>query len=86
MIVRSRDAATLHTGRITLENLTGDTWISSHTLTGLPSGDPFVGGGAITLAAALYRVRITTTTGTDKRSRRTRPTPGASLRSEAAAQ
>lgn len=65
MIVRSRDAATLHTGRITLENLTGNTWISSHTLTGLPSGDPFVGGGAITLAAALYRVRITTTTGTD---------------------
>ncbi len=65
MIVRSRDAATLHTGRITLENLTGNTWISSHTLTGLPSGDPFVGGGAVTLAAALDRVRITTTTGTD---------------------
>ena len=65
MIVRSRDAATLHTGRITLENMTGNTWISSHTLTGLSSGDPFVGAGTVTLAAALDRVRITTTTGTD---------------------
>jgi len=65
MIVRSRDAATLHTGRVTLENISGNTWISSHTLTGLSSGDPFVGAGTVTLAAALDRVRITTTTGTD---------------------
>lgn len=65
MIVRSRDAATLHTGRITLENMTGNTWISSHTLTGLSSGDTVVGAGTVTLAAALDRVRITTTSGTD---------------------
>jgi hypothetical protein len=65
MVVRSRDAATEHYGKITFEHMGGNFWVSTHTLTGLPSGDPFVGGGVVTLPDALDRIRITTTTGTD---------------------
>lgn len=59
----SSAAGTLY-GNVTLANVSGNTWIESHSM-GIPSADGVsVGGGGITLASALTQVTITTAAGT----------------------
>ena len=51
-------------GNVSLCNLTGNTWIESHSLGIPPAGGVCFGGGGIALAATLDRIRITTVAGT----------------------
>jgi hypothetical protein len=52
-------------GHLIATNITGNTWVSSHS--GFLPGQAFgsVGGGSVTLPGTLDRVRITTVNGTD---------------------
>lgn len=63
-IVSGAGATLLRYGHMTLTNITGNAWVSSHSL-GEVSGAGFVGAGSLTLSGALDRVRITTVNGTD---------------------
>ena len=59
-------AASLSYGIITLQRLSGNTWVETSTL-GIPGGDNIgtsVGGGAVTLSGTLTAIRITTASGT----------------------
>lgn len=61
-------AAALHTGAMRIHNITGNTWIADSVGSGLDGGGSIIsrtGGGNITLAGTLDRVRITTVNGTD---------------------
>jgi hypothetical protein len=63
-IVYQDNAAYVFSGHVTLTNISGNIWISSHTgkvATNITS----LGGGSVTLGAALTAVRITTVNGTD---------------------
>lgn len=51
-------------GTMTIDLVSGTTWISSHSLAG-NTHDARLGGGNVTLSGVLDRLRITTTTGTD---------------------
>jgi len=46
-------------GQITLTNVTGNTWVASHSIGG--NADARFGGGTLTLSGVLDRVRITST-------------------------
>lgn len=61
----STAAVTLH-GSIVICNVTGNTWVSSHTVgdTG-GNNDPAMGGGSVTLSGTLDRIRLTFVNGTD---------------------
>jgi hypothetical protein len=59
-------AASLGYGAITLQRLSGNTWVETSTL-GIPAGDntgTSVGGGTVTLSDTLTAIRITTASGT----------------------
>lgn len=58
-------AAYLYSGAIVLTNITGNTWVSSGILAESTAVRSSVSSGDVALAAALDRVRITTTNGTD---------------------
>lgn len=57
-------AAQFYSGNIMITNITGNNWVSSHTL-GRDDGYTLLGGGQIGLSGVLDRVRITTVNGTD---------------------
>lgn len=61
--IRSLLAANAISGALTLLNITGNQWVACPAV-GL-GGDAAFGGGAITLAGVMDRVRITTVGGTD---------------------
>lgn len=54
-------------GSMILTNITGNTWVNSHSIGTTQAGTNFgcSGGGSIALASALTSVRITTVNGTD---------------------
>lgn len=54
-------------GSCRIENITGNTWVFSHSVGLLSSGTPYFlgGGGSLALGGTLDRVRITTVNGTD---------------------
>ncbi len=58
-------ATTAYFGHITISNFSGNIWVESHVL-GAPSGNySSFGGGTVTLAGVLDRLRVTTVNGTD---------------------
>ena len=57
-------AAQYYSGNIMITNISGNNWVSSHSL-GRDDGYCLFGGGQIGLAGVLDRVRITTVNGTD---------------------
>jgi hypothetical protein len=63
--IRDANAAAVRNGHMTISNVSGNTWVSSHTICDLPNGTSCVGAGGVTLAGTLDRVRITTVNGTD---------------------
>jgi hypothetical protein len=50
---------------MTIVNVTGNTWVSTHSYGESPTGAIGTGGGNLALGGTLDRVRITTTNGTD---------------------
>lgn len=66
-VIFSDTATYTFSGKMVIDNITSNTWVSSHTigsgitLTGLTG----FGGGSKSLSATLDRVRITTVNGTD---------------------
>jgi len=63
-LIFSSSAPDTRNGVLTLFNFTGNTWISSHTLTNVNTAS-IVGSGVLALGNTLDRVRITTVNGTD---------------------
>jgi len=67
-VIEATAATARRTGSMTICRITGNTWVSSHSIGEALSGvDPgnCSGGGRIALAGTLDRVRITTVNGTD---------------------
>ena len=62
-IIRSNTAAQVMSGAMYINLLTGNTWVSTHSLNS--GGESFMGSGSKTLSATLDRIRITTVNGTD---------------------
>ena len=58
-------AASLHTGTVTILNITGTTWIASAVVNSMDGGRGHIGSGTLALGGTLDRVRITTVNGTD---------------------
>jgi len=58
-------AAYLLHGTMVITNLTGNTWVESHSMGRSDNAMANVGGGSIALGAALTAVRLTTVNGTD---------------------
>lgn len=58
-------AARAYSGNITIHNITGNTWVESHSLGDSGSTRMCTGGGNQALSAILDRIRITTVGGTD---------------------
>ena len=58
-------AAGNYSGNITITNITGNTWVESHTLADTAGTTSYFGGGSIALSGTLDRIRITTVNGTD---------------------
>jgi hypothetical protein len=67
MVIRNETnaGAGLLSGIIHLTNITGNTWVSSHTFCDTGNARVGMGGGNIALSGTLDRVRITTVNGTD---------------------
>jgi hypothetical protein len=66
MVIRNETGAGgVLSGIIHLTNITGNTWVSSHTFCDTGTARVGMGGGNITLSGTLDRVRITTVNGTD---------------------
>ena len=63
-IIDSASATTQRTGAMTLHNISGNVWVSTHVM-GDASGANMYGGGRISLAGAIDRIRITTVAGTE---------------------
>lgn len=63
-IIRQPGAAGSASGHVLLTHLTGNIWVSSHTITTENSGVICIGGGTIALPGQLDRVRLTTFGGT----------------------
>lgn len=64
IVVNGGAAAQYYSGNIIITNITGNNWVSSHSL-GRDDGYCLFGGGQIGLSGVLDRVRITTVNGTD---------------------
>jgi hypothetical protein len=62
-----RDAASgaIRNGQMTITNVSGNIWVSAHTMCDLPNGTTCVGAGGVTLSGTLDRVSITAANGTD---------------------
>lgn len=65
IIRNSAGASALTRGAMVLSRITGNTWVSSHSLADRASVTASQGGGDVALSGALDRVRITTVNGTD---------------------
>ena len=66
MVIRNESGATgVLSGIIHLTNITGNTWVSSHTFCDTGTARVGMGGGNVALSGTLDRVRITTVNGTD---------------------
>lgn len=67
MVISSGQASNLFYGQMTLCLVSGNTWVSSHTLGLNQAGTYYAvsGGGNVSLVGALDRLRITTANGTD---------------------
>jgi hypothetical protein len=63
-IIRSATATNANSGHMTLTNVSGNIWISSHSMKQSTTACMF-GGGDKTLSDILTQIRITTTNGTD---------------------
>lgn len=63
--IRISGATRSASGVMTLINLTGNVWTQQHNLGDSVNTDGYFGGGAVTLAGTLDRIRITTVNGTD---------------------
>lgn len=63
-IVHSDNAAFVRSGTVFLTQISGNAWVSSHTLK-VSTSQLAHGGGDVTLSGTLDRVRITTVNGTD---------------------
>jgi len=63
-LVFSDNAAFIISGSMTLNLISGNTWVSNHT-TKVSTGQLAYGGGDVALGGTLTRVRITTVNGTD---------------------
>jgi len=63
-VIYQDNAAYACSGHMTLTNVSGNIWVSSHTAK-LSTALTVFGGGSVTLGAALTAVRITTINGTD---------------------
>ena len=63
-LIRSFAAANINSGHMVLTNISGNIWISSHTIK-INTTSCSMGGGDKTLSGTLDRVRITTVNGTD---------------------
>jgi hypothetical protein len=66
-VIFDDNATYAFSGKMIIDNVTSNTWVSSHTLgsgTSLTGLSGF-GGGSKTLSATLDRIRITTVNGTD---------------------
>ena len=63
-IVHSDNAAFVRSGTVLLTQISGNAWVSSHTLK-VSTSQLAHGGGDVTLSGTLDRVRITTVNGTD---------------------
>lgn len=64
MIVQMTNSTDNRFGQMVFTNISGNTWVQSHSMTNPTSGSS-VGAGGVTLSGALDRVRITTSNGTD---------------------
>ena len=51
-------------GHVVITNIEGNTWVSSHALK-VAASVAVVGGGDVSIAGVLDRIRITTVNGTD---------------------
>ena len=58
-------AASTRFGSMVITNITGNTWVSNHTMGDIGGVVVFMGGGSLALGGTLDRVRITTVNGTD---------------------
>ena len=65
ILIRSGDAAVSMLGHVMLTLVSGNTWVSSHTLSTQSFAVCTWGGGNKTLAGTLTQLRITTVGGTD---------------------
>jgi len=63
-IVHSDNAAFVRSGTVFLTQISGNAWVSSHTLK-VSASQLAHGGGDVTLSGTLDRLRITTVNGTD---------------------
>ena len=63
-IIRQPGAAGSASGHVLLTHLTGNIWVSSHTITTENSGVICIGGGTVALPGQLDRVKLTTFGGT----------------------
>lgn len=63
-VTQSNDAAFVRSGTMTLYLISGNAWVSSHTMK-LNTTQVILGGGSVSLSGACDRVRITTVNGTD---------------------
>jgi hypothetical protein len=61
----SPEAASVHSGIVTLANITGNSWTLSLAIGATNAGFSICGGGSVSLSGVLDRVRITTSNGTD---------------------
>ena len=66
MVIRNESGAvSVLSGIIHLTNITGNTWVSSHTFCDTGTARVGMGGGNVALSGTLDRIRITTVNGTD---------------------
>ena len=63
--IRDATSSAVRNGYMTITNVSGNIWVSGHTMCDLPNGASNVGAGGVTLSGTLDRIRITTTSGTD---------------------
>jgi expansin (peptidoglycan-binding protein) len=64
MIIRSAAAASITSGIMTIQNITGNSWVASYSGKQSSTASSY-GGGDKTLSDTLTQVRITTVNGTD---------------------
>jgi hypothetical protein len=64
-VIRALASANSYSIKISLENVSGNTWVASHSGSGNPTGQSLFGGGNKTLGGVLDRLRLTSVNGTD---------------------
>jgi hypothetical protein len=64
-IRNSQNAANITSGSMVITLVSGNVWVSSHSLGDATNSVVMNGGGNVTLSGTLDRVRITTANGTD---------------------